>query len=39
MPGLLSTLAGREIWLPQEDVLHPDPAHLGWRNDNIFRKV
>lgn len=39
MPGLLSTLAGREIWLPQEDVLYPDPAHLDWRNDNIFRKV
>ncbi len=39
MPGLLSTLAGREIWLPQEDVLHPDPTHLDWRNDNIFRKV
>ena len=39
MPGLLSTLAGREIWLPQEDVLHPDPTGLDWRNDNIFRKV
>ncbi len=39
MPGLLSTLAGREIWLPQEDVLKPDPDHLGWRNDHIFRKI
>jgi len=39
MPGLLSTLAGREIWLPQEDMLHPDPSSLDWRNANIFRKV
>jgi putative restriction endonuclease len=39
MPGLLSTLADRKIWLPQENTLHPDPANLHWRNDNIFRKV
>ena len=38
-PGLLSRLAGRSIFLPQESVLYPDPTNLDWRNDNIFRKV
>ena len=39
MPGFLPMLAERPIFLPQEDVLHPDPANLDWRNDHIFRKV
>lgn len=39
MPGLLSMLAERPIFLPQESALYPDPAHLDWRNDHVFRKV
>ena len=39
MPGFLSMLAERPIFLPQEPVLYPDRADLDWRNDNIFRKV
>lgn len=39
MPGLLSMLADRPIFLPQETALYPDPANLDWRNDRIFRKV
>jgi putative restriction endonuclease len=39
MPGFLSMLAERPIFLPQENVLYPDPTNLDWRNDNIFRKV
>ena len=37
--GLLSMLAERQIFLPQETVLHPDPSNLHWRNEHIFRKV
>lgn len=37
--GLLSMLAERSIYLPQETALHPDPSNLHWRNENIFRKV
>jgi len=39
MPGFLSMLIERPIFLPKETALHPDPANLAWRNDNIFRKV
>jgi putative restriction endonuclease len=39
MPGFLSMLAERPIFLPQENALYPDPTNLDWRNDNIFRKV
>lgn len=39
MPGFLSMLAERPIFLPQENALYPEPANLDWRNDNIFRKV
>jgi len=39
IPGFLSMLAERPIFLPQENVLYPDPTNLDWRNDNIFRKI
>ncbi|HRA67999.1 MAG TPA: HNH endonuclease [Caldilinea sp.] len=39
MPGLLSMLDARPIFLPLETTLHPDPANLDWRNKKIFRKV
>lgn len=39
MPGFLSMLAERPIFLPQESALYPDPTNLDWRNENVFRKV
>jgi putative restriction endonuclease len=39
MPGFLSMLAERPIFLPQENVLYPDSTNLDWRNENVFRKV
>jgi putative restriction endonuclease len=39
MPGFLSTLADRPIFLPSEQALYPEPSYLSWRSTQIFRRV
>jgi len=38
LPGYLSSLEGRGIVRPSEEVYWPDPTSLQWHHENVFRR-
>ena len=38
LPGYLTSLEGRDIVRPAEEVYWPDPASLQWHQEHVFRR-